>query len=225
MPDNVAEEERVTDEQSSSRSQFLKLAGGAGAASAVALFIAACGGDDNKSSSSSSTTKSSSTASTKGDLGILNYALTLEYLESTFYNEAIKSGAVKTKAVAEVAKTIAEDEMEHVQALTAAIKQLGGTPVAAPKTKFGPVIAGGEKKILTTAASVENLGAAAYLGQAGNVKSKTVLAALLSIHSVEGRHAAVLNQALGKSFVPDGAFAKPADMATVLKAVKPFIAS
>jgi rubrerythrin len=124
-----------------------------------------------------------------------------------------------------VAKTIAEDEMEHVQALTAAVKQLGGTPAPKPKTKFGPVIAGGEKKILVAAAQFENLGAAAYLGQAGNIKSKTVLAAALSIHSVEGRHAAVLNQVLGKSFVPDGAFAKPADMATVLKAVKPFIAS
>jgi rubrerythrin len=223
MPDNVAEEERVTDEQSSSRSQFLKLAGGTGAASALALFIAACGGDDKKSSSSS-TTKSSSTAS-KGDLAILNYALTLEYLESDFYNQVIKSGELKTKAVVEVAKTIAEDEMEHVQALTAAVKQLGGTPAAKPKTKFGSVIQGGEKKILTTAAAVENLGASAYLGQAGRIKSKTVLAAALSIHSVEGRHAAVLNQVLGKSFVPDGAFAKPADMATVLKTVKPFIAS
>jgi rubrerythrin len=222
MPENVAEEERVTDDQSS-RSQFLKLAGGTGAASAVALFLAACGGDDKKSSGSS-TTKSKA-ASTKGDLGILNYALTLEYLESDFYDQVIKSGEVKTKAVAEVAKTIAEDEMEHVQALTAAIKQLGGTPAAKPKTAFGSVISGGEKKILTTAASVENLGASAYLGQAGNIKSKTVLAAALSIHSVEGRHAAVLNQVLGKSFVPDGAFAKPADMATVLKAVKPFIAS
>jgi rubrerythrin len=223
MPDNVAEEERVTDEQSSSRSQFLKLAGGTGAASALALFIAACGGDDKKSSSSS-TTKSSSTAS-KGDLAILNYALTLEYLESDFYNQVIKSGELKTKAVVEVAKTIAEDEMEHVQALTAAVKQLGGTPAAKPKTKFDSVIQGGEKKILTTAAAVENLGASAYLGQAGRIKSKTVLAAALSIHSVEGRHAAVLNQVLGKSFVPDGAFAKPADMATVLKTVKPFIAS
>jgi rubrerythrin len=226
MPDNVAEEERVTDEQSS-RSQFLKLAGGTGAASALALFIAACGGSDSKSSSSSSsssTTKSSSSAD-KGDLAILNYALTLEYLESTFYNEAIKSGQVKTKAYADVAKTIAEDEMEHVAALTAAIKQFGGKPVAKPKTKFGPVIAGGEKKILTAAAQFENLGAAAYLGQAGRIKSPQVLAAALSIHSVEGRHAAVLNKVLGKSFVPDGAFAKPADMATVLKAVKPYIAS
>jgi rubrerythrin len=224
MSDHLAEEERVIDEQSS-RSQFLKLAGGTGAASALALFIAACGGSDNKSSSSSSSTTKSSSGAGKGDLAILNYALTLEYLESDFYDQAVKSGQVKTKAYADVAQTIAEDEKEHVQALTAAIKQFGGKPVAKPKTKFGPVIAGGEKKILTAAAQFENLGAAAYLGQAGNVKGKQVLAALLSIHSVEGRHAAVLNQVLGKSIVPDGAFAKPADMATVLKAVKPYIAA
>ena len=85
------------------------------------------------------------------------------------------------------------------------------------------MLSGGEKKILSTAAKVENLGAAAYLGQATRIKSKDVLAAALSIHSVEGRHAAALNTAVGKTIVPDGAFAKPADMATVLKAAKPFI--
>ena len=79
--------------------------------------------------------------------------------------------------------------------------------------------------ILATAADVENLGAAAYLGQAGLIESKEILAAALSIHSVEGRHAAALNTLVGKTIVPDGAFAKPASMDEVLKAVKPFIAS
>jgi rubrerythrin len=218
-----ARKDELDVEEPSSRSQFLKIAGGTGAAGALAIFIAACGGDDKKDTSSSSS--SSKPKADKGDLAIVNYALTLEYLEAAFYDQAIKSGAVKTKAIAEVAKTIVEDEHEHVRALTATVEQLGGKPAAKPKTKFDSVLAGGEKKILETAAMVENLGAAAYLGQAGNIKSKDVLAALLSIHSVEGRHAAVLNQALGKSIVPDGAFAKPADMATVLKTVKPFIAA
>ena len=79
------------------------------------------------------------------------------------------------------------------------------------------------RRFSKTAASVENLGAAAYLGQAGNIQSKEVLAAALSIHTVEGRHAAVLNQAIGKSIVPDGAFAKPATMEEVLEAVQPYI--
>ena len=226
MQDEARKDELDTEEPSS-RSQFLKIAGGTGAAGALALFIAACGGDDEKSSSSSSSSsdKKTDSGSAKGDLEIVNYALTLEHLEVAFYQAAIDSGEVKTKAVGEVAKTIVEDELAHVEALTATAKQLGGTPAAKPKTNFDDVLAGGEKKILETAATVENLGAAAYLGQAGRIKSKDVLAAALSIHTVEGRHAAVLNNVIGKSIVPDGAFAKPADMATVLKAVKPFIAA
>ena len=227
MQDEAAKDELVS-EETSSRSQFLKIAGGTGAAGALALFIAACGGGDKDSSSSSSTSSDKEkmgSASAKQDLEIVNYALTLEYLEADFYRQAIESGEVKDKKIAEVAKTIAEDENQHVMALTATVKQLGGTPAAKPKTNFDDVLAGGQKKILETAATVENLGAAAYLGQAGRIKSRDILAAALSIHTNEGRHAAVLNNVTGKTIVPDGAFAKPADMATVLKAVKPFIAS
>ena len=223
MQDQAKEE--LAPEERSSRSQFLKIAGGTGAAGALAIFLAACGDDDDDSSSSSDTKTEASSGSAKSDIEIVNYALTLEYLEAEFYKLAIESGEVKTKAVAEVAKTILADEEEHVAALTATVEQLGGKPVAKPKTNFDDVLAGGEKMILETAASVENLGAAAYLGQAGRIKSKDVLAAALSIHSNEGRHAAVLNNVIGKSIVPDGAFAKPADMATVLKSVKPFIQS
>ena len=79
--------------------------------------------------------------------------------------------------------------------------------------------------MLNLAATVENLGAAAYLGKAGEIKSPEVLAAALSIHSVEARHAAALNKLLGKNPTPDGAFAKAATEADVLAAVKPFIVS
>jgi rubrerythrin len=202
-----------------SRKRFLKMVGGAGAAGALSILMAACGSDDKKKKSSGG----SSSGDTKGDLAIVNYALTLEYLEAEFYKEVLASGKVTDKKIAEIAKTISEDENAHVEALTATVKQLGGKPAAKPKTAFQPVIQKGAKTILQTAATVENLGAAAYLGQAGNIKSKEVLAAALSIHTVEARHAAVLNAALGKSIVPDGAFAKPASMSEVLKAVKPFI--
>jgi len=228
MPKNAAPDELT--ESQASRAQFLKVAGGTGAAGALAIFVAACGGSDKKKSGGSSSSppadkKKPAAGDTKADIAIVNYALTLEHLEAAFYKQAIESGEVKTPAVVEVAKVIYEDEQEHVAALMATVKQLGGTPAAAPKTKFDAVIKGGEKMILTTAASVENLGASAYLGQAGKIKNKDILAAALSIHTVEARHAAVLNQVIGKSIVPDGAFAKPADMATVLKTVKPFIAA
>lgn len=107
--------------------------------------------------------------------------------------------------------------------MRATVKDLGGTPEK-PKTNVDSVIQGGPDMVLETAATVENLGAAAYLGQAGRIKSKDVFAAALSIHSIEARHAAALNSVVGKTIVPDGAFAKPASMDEVLAKVKPFLA-
>jgi rubrerythrin len=115
-----------------------------------------------------------------------------------------------------------DQEGQHVQALEATIKKLGGTPNPKPNAKF-PI--NSATQVAKLAATVENLGAAAYLGQAANIKSKEVLAAALSIHSVEARHAATLNDLIGANSTPDGAFGKPASMSTVLAAVKPFIVS
>jgi len=220
----------------SSRKRFFKMLGGAGAVSAVGVVLAACGDDkkDKKNDSAGTSGSTDPKADNAGDIKIVNYALTLEYLEAEFYKEVLASGQIKDKKIGELAKAIHQNEQEHVDALTATVKKLGGTPAAKPKTKFQGVISKGPKTILQTAATVENLGAAAYLGQAGNIKSKEILAAALAIHSVEARHAAALNELVGRGFmgkgslegsVPDGAFAKPMDMAAVLKAVKPFIAS
>jgi rubrerythrin len=210
-----------------SRKKFLRQAGGTGVAASLAVFVAACGGDDSSSASKQSSTPAGTPmASTgteqfgKGDLGIANYALTLEYLEAEFYAKAAESGMLKGK-VLELAKGFGAEEQEHVDALIAMIKKAGGKPAAKPKAKF-PLES--EMAILKLAATVENLGANAYLGQAGNIQDKEILAAALSIHSVEARHAAVLNLAT-KAPVSSGAFAKPATAAEVLKSVKPFLVS
>jgi rubrerythrin len=211
----------------SDRKRFLKAVGGTGAAGAFALFLAACGSDDKESSSTTSTQQSTakSTSGTDmfgtGDLGILGYALTLEYLEAQFYADAAKSGKLKGQVLA-VAKEFGENESEHVVALEATIKKLGGKLPAKPQAKF-PLKS--QKSILELAATVENLGAAAYLGQAGNIESKEVLAAALSIHTVEARHAATLNSVIGMDITPDGAFSKPASAEEVLKSVQPFLTS
>ena len=206
-----------------SRKKFLRQAGGTGVAASLAVFVAACGGDD-ASSSSKSTPTSTPMASTgteqfgKGDLGIANYALTLEYLETEFYAKAAESGMLKGR-ILELAKGFGADEQAHVDALIALIKKAGGKPAAKPMAKF-PLDS--EQAILKLAATVENLGAGAYLGQAGNIQDKEILAAALSIHSIEARHAAVLNLAT-KAPVTSGAFAKPATAAEVLMSVKPFL--
>jgi rubrerythrin len=231
MQDEQSAMERLATDPSD-RKRFLKAVGGTAGAGAFALFLAACGSDDKSSSSSSTTSGSTSTqqaTSAKtgtemfgaGDLGILGYALTLEYLETQFYADAAKSGKLKGKVLA-VAKEFGEEEGEHVKALEATIKKLGGKLPAKPKAKF-PLK--DQKSILKLAATVENLGANAYLGQAGNIENKEVLAAALSIHTVEARHAAVLNTVTGQDITPDGAFSKPATADEVLKAVQPFLMS
>jgi len=200
-----------------SRRRFLAVGGGS---TALAAFLAACGSD---SSTTTTTTGGGGKGETaefgKGDVGILNYALTLEYLEAAFYADVVKSGLFKGPELGTIRK-FGQEEAEHVQALTAAVKSLGGKPAAQPKTEFPLKSA---KSVLELAATVENLGAAAYLGQAGNIESPEVLASALAIHSVEGRHAAALNTLLGEPITPDGAFAVPADVKTVLKSVEPFI--
>ena len=203
-----------------SRRRFLAVGG---SSTAVAAFLAACGSDSGTTTTTSTMGSGSGASETaefgKGDIGILNYALTLEYLETAFYAEVVKSGLFKGADLETIRKFGAE-EAEHVEALTAAVKQLSGKPAPEPKAEFPLKNA---KSVLELAGTVENLGAAAYLGQAANIQSPEVLASALAIHSVEGRHAAVLNTLLGESITPDGAFAKPADVKTVLKSVEPFL--
>jgi hypothetical protein len=199
-----------------SRRRFFAVSGGGGAAAAL---LAACGSSDDTSSSTTTTTSDTSSQFGEGDLGIVNYALTLEYLETAFYTDVAKSGLFKGDQLALI-KGIQETEQQHVDALTATAKKLGGPVADAPKAEFPLDDA---MSVLKLAATVENLGAAAYLGQAANIEDPDILAAALSIHSVEGRHAAALNVLTGESPTPDGAFAQGADMQTVLDAVQPFL--
>jgi len=210
-----------------SRRRFFVAAGGTTAASAL---LVACGDDDDSTAMSGSDDGMSTTADMgasndaiaqfgKGDIGILNYALTLEYIEDDFYSDVVASGLFKGENLALI-RTFGEDEAAHVAALTQTVRKLGAKPAPKPKTKFPLDDA---QSVLELAATVENLGAAAYLGQAPRIESDEVLAAALSIHAVEGRHAAALNTLTDQSFVPDGAFAKPADAKTVLDSVQPFL--
>ena len=204
------------------RKRFLKMAGGAGAASFGAFVLAACGSSSTKTASTAAApaATTSSASSATGDIAILNYALTLEYLEREFYAKVVASGLFSGK-VGSLIKGFGSQEATHVEALKGAVSKMGGTPAANPKGKF-PITSA--TQVAGLAYTVENLGASAYLGQAGNIQSPEVLATALAIHSVEARHAAVLGTLVKKSLTPDGAFAKPADMSMVLAAVKPFLA-
>jgi rubrerythrin len=215
----------------SSRKRFLKMVGGAGAAGAFALLLAACGDDEEETGGA---TQGTDTAQAAGeDIDILNYALTLEYLEAGFYDAVLNSNVQPpSQEIAQLVQTFGDHEQEHVDALIATIEQMGGTPADEPQADFEPVLQGGAMEILATAARVENVGAAAYLNEAPQIQSEEVLAAALSIHTVEARHAAALNEAAGIGFTggdqfegstPDGAFAAPADRDTVMQEIQPFL--
>jgi rubrerythrin len=205
------------------RKRFLKMVGSVGAASFGAFVFAACGSSRKSASTaagSAVTSGTSTSTSAAGDLAILNYALTLEYLETEFYGKVLAAGLFNGK-VGALIKDFGRQEATHVEALKGAVEKMGGTPAAKPNGKF-PISSA--TQVAELAYTVENLGAAAYLGQAASIQNAEVLAAALAIHTVEARHAATLGTLVKKSVTPQGAFAVPADMPTVLAAVKPFLA-
>lgn len=159
----------------------------------------------------------------KGDVGILNFALTLEYLEAAFYNEATsnqgKSSFIKDAQTQVFLKKVTADENAHVAYLKRA---LGKKAIKAPKVGFGGTTSD-EKKFVETALALENTGVHAYLGQALNIKAPSTVAAALSIATIEARHASVVGliaKNSPKGIAPDGPFDKPFTAAKVLKAVK-----
>jgi rubrerythrin len=158
-------------------------------------------------------------ASTGDDVEILNFALTLEYLEARFYAEA--KGRVRAdKELMSLIDLLAEDEQQHVDALAATVKQLGGKPVMEPKFDF-PY--SGKSGFLKLAQTLEDTGVSAYNGAAPMIKSKEVLAAAGGIVQVEARHAAAIRLQNGTEPSPV-AFDPPLDEKQVLKAIEPLLA-
>lgn len=131
-------------------------------------------------------------ATVASDVAILNYALTLEYLQAAFYTESERLGAVRGD-LARVPRQLGAVERAHVTALQGA---LGRAAVRRPSFNFRGVTED-KAKFLRTAVAFEDLGAAAYKGQAARIKAPALLAAAVSIHSVEARHAAWMRYLAG----------------------------
>jgi hypothetical protein len=158
-------------------------------------------------------------ASGGGDVEIVNFALTLEYLETAFYEEARMRAGAKGE-LKSLIDLIADDERQHVEALKATVKQLGGEPVAEPKFEFPYSDTAGFLKLAQT---FEDTGVSAYNGAGPAISSKNVLGAAGSIVQVEARHAAAIRLQNSEQPSPE-AFDPALDEAQVLKAVEPFIA-
>ena len=157
----------------------------------------------------------------EADIEILNFALTLEFLESEFYKRAIRDVKDLSGDVLATAEQVLEDEDAHVTALETTIKDLGGKAVKAPAFNFGDSFKSA-KDFLKTAVIFEDTGVSAYNGAAPSIKSKDVLGAAGSIVQVEGRHAALM-RSFGGEQATVGAFDMALDQDAVLEAVQPFI--
>lgn len=159
------------------------------------------------------------------DVEVLNYALTLEYLESEFYRQGNVAGLL-SGTEAQYLKTIGADENAHVAAITDTINKVGGTPVEAPGVDFADAFSN-RASFLKTSHTFENLGVQAYLGAAGFIKEPAILQAAAGIFGVEARHAAVVGNLLGlpaDNGVYMGATETPLAKDEVLAAAQPFLA-
>ena len=204
-PENTSPELAGVEVHGLTRSSFILkgalAAGAAYGASAVAPFVG-------------------SALAASPDVDILNFALTLEFLETAFYEKG-KTVGLSGQAKS-LAKSFGDEEAEHVAALTKAITASGGKPVKEPTFVF-PVK--DQKSFLKLAYVLENTGVGAYNGAAPSLRSKPLLAAAGSIVQIEARHAASIALLTGMSITPNGAFDKPLTKKQVLAAAGPLIKS
>ena len=152
--------------------------------------------------------------SAANDVKILNYALTLEFLEAAFYKEAVANRAFGTSApLKQFAVVVARHEAKHVTFLKGA---LGSKAVKSPKFDFGDATSAA--KFAATAQVLEDTGVSAYLGQVKNIKVPGTLQAAGTIATVEARHAAWIRFINGDLPAPAD-FDKPKSEKAILKAV------
>jgi hypothetical protein len=207
-------------EQGDTRLGFLRKTAlaGAGAVSGGAVLSALTPGALGASALAASSGRPPASFG-KGDVGILNYALTLEYLEAAFYNGATAANMSLSSQAAAFLKVVTRDENAHVAFLKS---HLGSKAAKEPKFDFKGANTN-PAMFMTTAQVLENTGVHAYSGQALNIKSAAYVKAAISILTIEARHASViglLNDPSGEMIAPDGPFDTPLTASKVLAAVK-----
>ncbi|MBJ7611487.1 MAG: ferritin-like domain-containing protein [Candidatus Dormibacteraeota bacterium] len=160
------------------------------------------------------------------DVDVLNYTLTLEYLEATFYEQGNQAGILTSQADKDLFTLIQQDEEAHVKAISDTVTKLGGVPVAKPQVNFPADTFSSRDAFLKLSKTFEETGVGAYLGAAGSIQSKDVLQAAAGIFGVEARHAAAVGYISGaqpEGGIYMGATETAKSKADVLAAVMPFL--
>ncbi|KAI1501081.1 rds1p-like stress response protein [Biscogniauxia marginata] len=162
------------------------------------------------------------------DVDILQFALTLEWLEATFYQQGFAQFSddqfvalgLNEVQLADL-KGIGASEQTHVQALQSAIAQAGVQPVQPCQYNFGFTDAAG---MVATAAILESVGVSAYLGAAPLVSDSAILSTAGSILTIEARHQSFIRVASGVAASPSP-FDTPLGPKAVFSLAAPFITS
>jgi hypothetical protein len=137
-----------------------------------------------------------SAPSRKQDVEVLNFAFLIESLQAAFYAEALRDGKL-TGEWRQFAQVVGRQERAHLAYLK---RTLGGDARSIPRFKFGDSTKS-LKKFSAAAVALEDMGLAAYNGQATNLTSRP-LRATAKITSVEARHAAWSRDLAGENPAP-----------------------
>lgn len=191
------------------RRNFLK---GAALVGVGTTFVASAKGDPTAFAEASA-----------NDLEILNYALTLEYLEAEFYTQGLDGGILEGREL-ELVTPIRDHEQAHVDGITQAVNDLGGTPAEKPTFTFPEGTFTNKDEFLAAASMFEELGVDAYHGQVALIEDPAILGTAAAIAGVESRHAAILADLTGGDPFP-APFENNKSMDEVLEAAGQFIES
>ena len=167
------------------------------------------------------------------DIDILNYALTLEYLEAAFYTRGLRNideaaleqqfegwGPIQDQVVNRL-RVVRDHEITHAEVLGQTVEMLGGQPAPRPEFDFGAAVQD-PAEFIATGALLEDVGVSAYAGAAPSIESADLIPPALSIHSVEARHASFLRELNGEIGFPN-AFDEPRSRSEVLELAGGFI--
>ncbi len=205
----IADEfDRLVHQRAAGRLKRRSFLAGLGAAGAVAGASALTGCSSDGPIANATVTPSV--------VDVLNFALNLEYLESSFYlyvttgaglsatdmgpNPGTVSGGAQVAfvnpMVRSAAMQLATDEQDHVEFLRSTIAAVGGTPVSMPTLNLA---AGGtvnsDATFLAAARQLETTGVSAYIGGAQYlVTSATALTYAAQILDTEAQHEGFLRE-------------------------------